>query len=107
MSMKKFTDVDKAIARRMSDNVNGKVCDRRAVAAMLARDHRYLVNEQFKLFYEFCHILAMDYEAGRFDPRNEWACKMAHEFMQAPSAYRSKYSDQELMEYVNSVFYNQ
>lgn len=105
--MKKFIDADKAIYRQMSDNVNGKMCDKRAVAAMLARDHRYLVNEQFKLFYEFCHILAMDYESGAYDPRNEWACKMAHQMWHnAPDVYHSEYDDAELKEYVESVCRN-
>ena len=41
----------------------------------MAREHRYLQQEMFKVCLEYVKILAQNAENGRFDPRNEWACK--------------------------------
>ena len=47
------------------------------VGIELSTDHRYLVNEEFKMFLHFTGQLARNYENGKFDGRNEFACKCA------------------------------
>ena len=43
----------------------------------LSTDHRYLVNEEFKMFLHFIGQLSRNYENGRYDDRNEFACQCA------------------------------
>lgn len=45
----------------------------------LADDHRYLVNEKAKLMFYFMEQLAENWHKGRYDQRNEWACRLAAE----------------------------
>lgn len=60
-----------------SDFINGKLSHPKEVAQAMAQDHRYLVQERFKLFVEYFKELAKAERKGRYDPRNEWACKCA------------------------------
>lgn len=64
-------------ARQFSDFVNGKCHNKKKTAELMARDHRYLQSEMFKVFMEYAKILAENYENGRYDGRNEWACTAA------------------------------
>lgn len=47
----------------------------------LANDHRYLVNEKFKVAMAFIDKLAQCHEHGWYDPRDEWACTLAASIM--------------------------
>jgi hypothetical protein len=60
-----------------SDFINGGLSHTKEVAQAMAQDHRYLVQERFKLTLEYWKELAKNYRKGRHDPRNEWACKTA------------------------------
>ena len=70
-------DEHNVFARQFSDFVNGKCHNKKKTAELMARDHRYLQNEMFKVFMEYAKILAENYEKGYYDPRNEWACTAA------------------------------
>jgi len=62
-------------ARQFGDYVNGKCgYNYYKTAELLAKDHRYLQQEMFKICLEYIKILAENAENGRFDARNEWAC---------------------------------
>jgi hypothetical protein len=65
------------LAGIISEFVNGASSDYTSVADELARDHRYLQGEEFKLALEIILALAHNHAKGWFDPRNEFACKMA------------------------------
>ena len=60
-----------------SNFINGGLSHTKEVAQAMAQDHRYLVQERFKLTLEYWKELAKNYRKGRYDPRNEWACKCA------------------------------
>jgi hypothetical protein len=62
-------------ARQFSDFVNGKCYDMKKLAEAMACDHRYLVQEKFKVCLEYIKKLAENCDKGYFDARNEWACK--------------------------------
>jgi len=57
--------------------INGGLSHTKEVAQAMAQDHRYLVQERAKLCIEYLKQLAICERKGRFDPRNEWACKCA------------------------------
>lgn len=61
--------------QEISDIVNSTLFNPIEVGVQLANEHRYLVNEMFKMFLHFSGKLAMDYEKGFYDGRNEFACK--------------------------------
>lgn len=61
----------------ISDMVNSSLFDAKSVAKFMAKDHRYLQGEFFKLCEYFIAILAHNYENGIYDGRNEYACKCA------------------------------
>lgn len=63
--------------RTESDFINGRLSHTKEVAQAMAQDHRYLVQERFKLTLEYWKELAKNYRKGWYDPRNEWACKIA------------------------------
>ena len=48
-----------------------------------ANDHRFLVNEKFKVMMAFMEQLAINYQKGYYDLRNEWACTLAHATIEA------------------------
>lgn len=68
---------DELFARQFSYFVNGKMNLPKEVAKEMAKDHRYLQAEMFKVCKAFIEELAENYAADRYDPRNEWACEMA------------------------------
>lgn len=76
-------DVEKTFAELFSDFVNGYCHDKKKVAELMSRDHRYLQNEMFKIFVEYVKILAKNYENRFYDGRNEWACETAKKFVDA------------------------
>ncbi len=74
-----INEKDKAFATEFSKFVNGRMCSAEKTGRELANDHRYLVNEKFKVVLEFIKELALCYENGRYDQRDEWACKLSAE----------------------------
>lgn len=83
--------------RQFSEHVNGritgeKVYDREtgkdkwiggaeACARKMAREHRYLQQEMFKVCLEYIKVLAENYENGIYDNRNEWSCQISKDFV--------------------------
>ena len=74
---------DKEFANEFSRFVNGKMCSASKVGAEFANDHRFLVNEKFKVMMAFMEQLAVNYQKGYYDLRNEWACTLAHAAIEA------------------------
>ena len=72
-----YDERGKELAGIISEFVNGVSHDYKAVADELAKDHRYLQGEEFTLALEFILTLAHSHAKGWYDPRNEFACKMA------------------------------
>jgi len=74
-------------ARALSDFVNraGRH-DADELAKEMACDHRTLVQLKATVFFKFFRILAEDFDAGRFDARNEEACKRARIVIDALNA---------------------
>lgn len=76
-TQKKDESKDELFGRIIEDWVNGGMNSNTKVAERMARSHRYLVSEMFWLFYEFCRILAKNYETNYYDGRNAHACEVA------------------------------
>ena len=73
-----MNDETEQTARAVSDFVNrAGHRDGKALAWEMARDHRTLVQLKASVFMTFFRLLAEDFEAGRFDARNEAACQRA------------------------------
>jgi hypothetical protein len=62
---------------QISDIVNSTSFNPVEVGVQLSNEHRYLVNEMFKMFLHFTGKLSIDYEKGYYDGRNEFACQCA------------------------------
>lgn len=73
-------------ARQFSDFVNGKCHGKKETAELLARDHRYLQQEMFKVMLEYIKILAANAESGYYDPRNKWACETSKHMLEGLKA---------------------
>lgn len=89
----RISERDKAFAEAFSQFVNGKMASASKTGQMLANDHRYLVNEKFKVVVAFIEELAVCYHKGQFDRRNEWACHLAAEAMRCFTVNRLYYSE--------------
>lgn len=74
-------DEHHVFAKQISNFVNGKCHDMEKTARLMANDHRYLVQEMFKLFIAFAKELSKDFFKGAYDPRNQWACSKSVEIM--------------------------
>ena len=74
-----LTENDRHFVEDFSEYVNGKMASPRNVGKALADDHRYLVNEKAKLMFFFMEQLAENWHRGKYDQRNEWACRLAAE----------------------------
>ena len=68
-------DNDDVFARFFGNFVNGKCHDKKKVADLMCREHRYLQNEMFKVCLEYIKKLAENCENGWFDPRNQYAAE--------------------------------
>ena len=68
-------DNDDVFARFFGNFVNGKCHDKKKVANLMCREHRYLQNEMFKVCMEYIKKLAENCENGWFDPRNKYAAE--------------------------------
>ena len=64
-------------ARVISDAVNNLMLDEKKLGELLARDHRTLVANKFRVLMSFVRALGSDYKEGNYDARNEAACRMA------------------------------
>lgn len=85
MENNRINEKDRAFAEAFSQFVNGKMTSASLTGQMLANDHRYLVNEKFKVVMAFIEELAVCYHKRQYDQRNEWACHLAAEIMQCLS----------------------
>jgi hypothetical protein len=72
---------DDVFARFFSDYVNNCGHDEQKAADRMARDHRTLQSEMFKLCMAYIKNLAENTKEGRFDPRNEYACKTSQKML--------------------------
>lgn len=54
-----------------------------AVGEKMSRTHRTLQQNFMRMVFAFIQILALSYEAGIYDLRNEASCKMAHTMYRA------------------------
>lgn len=70
-------DNDDVFARFFGNFVNGKCRDKKKVANLMCREHRYLQNEMFKVCMEYIKKLAENASKGYYDPRNQYACNTA------------------------------
>lgn len=70
---------DEVFARFFSDYVNRCPNDFKKAATAMGKEHRYLQSEMFKMCLAYIKELSEHYENGRYDARNEWACKTANE----------------------------
>ena len=77
-----ISDNDKQFADEFSRFVNGKMGSAAKTGREWANDHRYLVNEKFKVVMAFIDKLAYCYEQGWYDPRDEWACTLSASIME-------------------------
>ena len=68
-------DNDDVFARFFGNFVNGKCHDKKKVADLMCREHRYLQNEMFKVCLEYIKKLAENCEKGYYDPRNQYAAE--------------------------------
>lgn len=57
---------DKEFANEFSRFVNGEMCAAPKVDAEFANDHRFLVNEKFKVLMAFMEQLAVNYQKGYY-----------------------------------------
>jgi len=73
-----ISENDKQFADEFSRFVNGKMSSAKKTGIELANDHRFLVQEKFKVAMYFIEQLADNYKKDYYDPRNEWACKLAN-----------------------------
>lgn len=72
---------EELFGRIMENWVNGKMGSKSKVADRMARSHRYLQSELFWLFYEYCKVLAKNYESNCYDGRNKVACKYSNDIV--------------------------
>lgn len=72
---------EELFGRIMENWVNGKMGSKSKVADRMARSHRYLQSELFWLFYEYCKVLAKNYENNNYDGRNKAACKYSNDIV--------------------------
>jgi hypothetical protein len=73
---------DELFARQFSDFVNGQMRNPKDVAEKMAKDHRYLQSEMFKVCLEYITILAGNADKGYYDGRNKWACETAKKMVE-------------------------
>ena len=69
---------EELFARQFGKFVNGRMSSPKEVARNMARDHRYLQNEMFKVCLEYIKILGENYSKGNYDARNEYACEKSY-----------------------------
>lgn len=70
-------------ARVISDLINSTLFSPLETGVELTTDHRYLVNEAFKMFLHFAGQLSRNHENGNYDDRNEFACRCSKVMIKA------------------------
>lgn len=83
MEKRELNENEKKFIRDFSAFVNGKMSyyGGEEVGRTMACDHRYLVQEKFKIALGFVATLGEYYLMGYYDGRNEWACRCAYEMI--------------------------
>ena len=81
MERNKLNESELEFVKSFSSFVNGRLSSPKQVGDELARDHRYLVQEKFKVVLAFMETLALNWHLGYYDTRNEWSCKLAAEMI--------------------------
>lgn len=74
------------LADLMSQTVNSSRFEPKRCAGAMASDHRTLVQSKARLTIEFLRVLAQHHDEGRFDLRNEGACRAARVMIDALDA---------------------
>ena len=74
------------LADLMSQTVNSSRFDPKRCASALACDHRTLIQSKARLAIGFLRVLAQHHDEGRFDLRNEGACRAARVMVDALDA---------------------
>ena len=82
MSTDKLSESEQKFVEDFSDFVNGRLSHYREVGEALANDHRYLIQEKFKVALHFMEKLALDYMRGWYDGRNEYTCKCCYQMIE-------------------------
>ena len=80
--MEKDTPGKKAAAA-LSNFVNGMGNDKRGFVEGVTKEHRFLQQEMFDLFFSCMLEWSTYYEEDNYDGRNEHACKLSNEIMEA------------------------
>ena len=86
MDYSQISEKDKQFVDEFSRFVNGGMRSAEKTGRAMAADHRYLVNEKGKVMFYFMETLAADWRKGRYDQRNEWACRLTAAAMDALEA---------------------
>lgn len=75
-----------ALADIMSQTVNSSRFDPKRCAEAMAVDHRTLIQAKARLAIAFLRVLAQHHDEGRYDLRNEGACRAARVMVDAVDA---------------------
>ena len=81
MAKNELNEYESKFVKDFSGFVNGRLSSPKRVGDELTNDHRYLVQEKFKVALGFLETLALNWHKGNFDTRNEWACKLSAEMI--------------------------
>lgn len=68
---------DEAFINEVERFVNGRMTNPQKIGKGLSTMHRYFQHQAFKIVVAYMRQLALNFHAGRFDDRNEWAAKAA------------------------------
>lgn len=71
------SEKDTAFAREFERFVNGRMYSAEATGREMAKSHRYLQQEMFKVCLAFVGQLAKNYQQGYYDERNDWAVRLS------------------------------
>lgn len=86
-----YKDNECKLAKELSDNINNCSTNLSANAEYFARfEHRYLQNELMQFCVYYIYEMAKNGEKGLYDPRNEWACKIAMELAETAKNFTFK-----------------
>lgn len=90
-----------------SDRVNKTSFQAREVGVELSTDHPTLQQTFFKCTLSFIACLANNYREGRYDGRNEFACKCADTMMrglEGSELYYKEFEDSLYKEILNNLY---
>ena len=79
-----YKDYESNLAKAFSDKINIMGHNLSANAEYFATfEHPHLQQEMFKFCIAYIKELAKNYDEGKFDGRNEWACAMSKDIVDA------------------------